>query len=69
MNNPSRHSTTNEIKKRVPMLIAIFAALAMLTINLAVKEPEIEPDTVHPMANARISWQQTFYCGSWGDAE
>ena len=69
MNNPSRHSNISELKNRVPMFLAIFAALAMLVLNLAVKEPELQPDSVHPMANAKISLQQTFYCGSWGDAE
>ena len=65
----SNHYITNELKKRVPMILAIFAALAMLALNLAVKEPVLEPDTVHPFANARVSWEQTFHAGPWGGAE
>ena len=69
MKNLSKHSTTNGIKKRVPMFFAIFAALAMLVLNLAVKEPEIQPDSVHPMANANVTWLQTYYSGTWGEAD
>ena len=69
MNNSTNHSITTGIKKRVPMFLAILAALAMLILNMAMKEPEIEPDSVHPMANATISWEQTFHAGGWGAAE
>lgn len=69
MKNLSNHSITNEIKKRVPMFFAIFAALAMLVLNLAVKEPELQPDSEHPMANANVTWLQTYYSGAWGEAE
>ena len=69
MNNPSRHSTISELKKRVPMLIAIMILAGAVALNVFIPEPVLSPDTVHPMANARISWQQTFYCGPWGEAE
>ena len=26
-----------------------------------------EPDAVFPMANAKISWSQTFHTGGWGE--
>lgn len=53
------------MKKRIPMILAMALLGGMIALNVAVKEPEREPDTVHPFANARISWEQTFYSGAW----
>ena len=69
MSKLTNHYITSEIKKRVPMMIAIFAALAMLVLNMAIKEPAVRPDSVHPMANANVAWEQTFHAGSWGDGK
>ena len=56
-----------KMKKRIPMILAMAVLAGMIALNVCVKEPEIQPDTVHPMANARISWEQTFYGGGWNE--
>lgn len=53
------------MKKRIPMFLAIALLAGMIALNMAVKEPELEPDGVFPMANAKISWEQTFHSGAW----
>lgn len=55
------------MKKRIPMILAMAVLAGMIALNVCVKEPEIQPDAVHPMANARISWEQTFYGGAWSE--
>jgi hypothetical protein len=69
MKNPSNYSITFELKKRVPMFIALLILAAMIALNVAVPEPVLEPDSVYPMANSRISWEQTFHAGAWSGAE
>lgn len=69
MKNPSRHSITKELKKRVPMLIALLAAAGMVALNLCVPEPVTKPDVEYPMANAHITWEESFHSGAWSDAE
>ena len=64
MNNSTNHSITNNWKKRVPVIISMLILAGMITLNLAVKAPAIEPDVVHPMANAQISWEQSFHAGA-----
>jgi len=51
------------------MFLAILLLACVAALNLFVPAPQIEPDSVHPFANARISWEQTFYEGPWGGAE
>ena len=51
------------------MFIALLILAAMIALNVAMPEPVLEPDSVYPMANSRISWEQTFYEGSWGDTK
>jgi len=53
------------MKKRIPMILAIVLLGGMIALNVAVKKPEREPDVVHPFANARVSWGQTFHSGAW----
>lgn len=69
MKNPSKHSTTNLNKKRVPVIISLLLLAGMIWLNVAVPEPVLEPDSVYPMANSRISWEQTFHAGAWSGAE
>ena len=57
--------TTNELKKRIPMILAIMLLAVMVALNVCVKEPELEPDGVFPMANAHVSWEQTYFSGGW----
>jgi hypothetical protein len=49
------------------MLIALLILAAMIALNVAVPEPVLEPDSVYPMANSRISWEQTFRTGAWSE--
>ena len=51
------------------MFIALLILAAMIALNVAVPEPVLEPDSVYPMANSRISWEQTFHAGAWSGAE
>ena len=69
MKNPSNYSITSELKKRVPMIIALLILAGMIALNVAVPEPVFEPDSVYPFANSKISWNQTFYEGPWGDTK
>ena len=69
MKKPSNNSITFELKKRVPMFIALLILAAMIALNVAVPEPVLEPDSVYPMSNSRISWVQTFRAGAWSGAE
>lgn len=47
----------------ISVIAAVILALAGLNIGL---EKEKTWDSEHPMANARISWEQTFRAGAWG---
>lgn len=51
------------------MFIALLILAGMIALNVAVPEPKQEPDSVHPMANSRINWEQTFHAGAWSGAE
>lgn len=69
MKNPSGHSITSEIKKRVPLFVSMLILAGMIALNAAVPAPEPEADSVHPMANASVSWEQTYHAGAWGDGQ
>ncbi len=69
MKNPSKHSTTNLNKMRVPMFVSLLILAGMIALNVFVPAPVLKPDTVHPFVNTRISWEQTFYEGPWGDTK
>lgn len=56
---------TKGMKKRVPMILALTLLAGMIALNVCVKEPEHEPDSVFPMANAKVSWENTYYPGPW----
>jgi hypothetical protein len=68
MNNHKNY-ITSELKKRVPMFIALLILAGMIALNVAVPEPKSEPDSVHPFVNTRISWEQTFHAGAWSEAK
>lgn len=51
------------------MFIALLILAGMIALNVAVPEPVLEPDSVHPFVNSKISWNQTFYEGPWGDTK
>ena len=67
--NSTKNYITSELKKRVPMFIALLILAGMIALNVAVPEPVTEPDSVHPFVNTQISWEQTFYEGPWGDTK
>ena len=53
--------------KTVIAILMLLAVLAAWAVTLATeKEPETW-DTVHPIPNATISWDQTFYGGGARD--
>ena len=60
-----RHYSTSNIRKKVPVFLAVLLLAGMIALNLAVPEPVTEPDGVYPMANAKISWLESFHCGGW----
>ena len=60
-----KHCITENIKKRVPMILALMLLAGMIALNLFVNEPELEPDGVFPMANTKISWEDTYHPGPW----
>ena len=51
------------------MLIALLAVAGMVWLNLVVPEPVTKPDVEYPIANAAISWDQTYASGAWSGAE
>ena len=51
----------------VALVMALMLLVAMICLNVFVKEPEPEADYVHSFANVNVNWQNTFYPGSWGE--
>ena len=47
-------------------ILAVFVVWAVLTLCGVFETPTWEPDVSYPMANANVSWDQTFY--GWSDA-
>lgn len=54
-----------KMKKRIPLFVAMALLAGMIVLNVCVKEPEEKADGVFPMVNGQVSWQQTYYPGSW----
>ena len=65
MRNRQKNYITKNVKKRIPMILALMLLVGMVALNVFVKEPELEPDIVYPMANARVSWKNTYHPGPW----
>ena len=65
MRNRQKDYITKNIKKRVPMILALMLLAGMVALNVFVKEPELEPDGVFPMANAKVNWEDTYHPGPW----
>ena len=47
------------------ILAAIIIAWVLLETTAAQRK-EVKPDVVYRMANANVSWSQTFHKGAWG---
>lgn len=54
-------------KNRASMFLALALLAGMIVLNMTVKEPELEPDVVHPMANANVTWLETYHSGGWAE--
>ena len=67
--NSTKNYITSELKKRVPMIVALLILAGMIALSVSVPEPVLEPDSVYPFVNSKISWEQTFYEGPWGDTK
>lgn len=57
-----------KMKKRIPMFIALLLLATMVIISAVVPEP-VTHDVEYPIANAEISWEQSFHSGAWNSAE
>ena len=56
-------------RKTAPAVIAglLTVIIALVALNLSDIGRQRACDIEIPMANAHISWQQTFYSGEWRD--
>lgn len=50
----------------VVIILAVIIGLAWNYLESSEAE-ELKPDVVYPMANAHISWEQTFHGGAWNE--
>ena len=64
-----KHSITKELKKSIPAALAVLLLAGMVALNLCVPEPVTEPDAEYPIANAYVTWEQTFHSGAWSDGQ
>ena len=69
-------SMSKYIKNNGNSKVAILFSILLLVIVIAwvwferaeaEERNRIKPDAVYPMANAQISWNQTWYKGAWGE--
>lgn len=67
MNNSANNSITNALKKRALLILALLILTGTIVMNVTVKEPALEPDEVFPMANANITWLQSYHAGAWSE--
>lgn len=61
-----RKETKGSIIFIVLMILAIIIGLAWNYLESGEAERQ-KPDAVYPMANAHISWEQTFHGGAWNE--
>lgn len=63
------------IKNNGNSKVAVFFAILLLVIvvswvwferEAAAERNRIQPDAVYPMANACVTWEQTWHKGAWG---
>ena len=69
MNNHNKYITVRNERKAfgIVLLIVLVAVVALAVMEFCgVFDKPAEPDVTYPMANANISWDQTFY--GWSDA-
>lgn len=69
MKKNQKHYIRKETRGSIVFILMILAAIMIgLVWNVLEAEPVQTPDKVYPMANAHISWEQTFKPGGWNDA-
>lgn len=69
-NYQMNYNTNKREKTSIGILAMALAVVIAFTIYAASTATAGKKwDVEYPMANGTISWQQTFYAGSWGDAE
>ena len=65
---PQHKYIKKETKGQIVFILMILLAIMIgLLWNLLATEEVKEPDKVYPMANAHISWEQTFKGGAWNE--
>lgn len=65
---PQHKYIKKETKGQIVFILMILLAIMIgLLWNLLAAEEVKEPDKVYPMANAHISWEQTFKGGAWNE--
>ena len=69
MNYHGKYITEHKERKGFCIILCI-VLVAVVTLSIldfcGVFDKPLEPDVTYPMANANVSWDQTFY--GWSDA-
>ena len=61
-----KKETKGQIIFVIMIILAIIIGLAWNYLESGEAEGQ-KPDVVYPMANAHISWEQTFHGGAWNE--
>lgn len=74
MNKNHKYIITKERKGQIVFIVMIILAIVIGLVWNYLDEQNAVPEwpgetKSYPMANANISWQQTFHAGGWGDTD
>lgn len=70
MKKNQKHYIKKETKGSIIFILMILLAIMIgLVWNVLEAEPVKEPDITYPMTNVRISWEQSFHAGGWGEGQ
>ena len=64
------YNTHNRLRTRrfaIVMAVLLTVIIALVSLNLSDIGRQTTWDIEIPMANAHVSWIQTYYSGSWSD--
>lgn len=72
MNKNHKYIITKERKGQIIFVIAILLAIIAGLVWAGIENNNQAPEwpaavTTHPMANAHISWEQTYHSGAWSE--
>ena len=70
MNKNHKYIITKEGKGQIIFIVVLLIAIAIgliWTVLEGMPEYRWEPDVSYPMANANISWEQTYHSGAWSE--